>query len=159
MSKKYILSEWPESQEFMGHPDCYLVQAMDNQKQLDSAYFVPEEIFLELKTSNKSVLDIQQLQAQYNFIEKMLRESMRKYLSRLLMNTSEDNPLKCKICLVNAEGFGLSTLNFPWVYEMWQHPTEGVIYFNYDPDGEELVEFDYMLLEDLVTICKELGEM
>lgn len=159
MNPHYRLVEWPESQEFMGHPDCYLVQAMDHQKQLDSACFVPEEIFLEIKTSNKSMLDIQQMQAQYNFIEKLLRESMRKYLSRLLINTSEGNPLKCKICLTNEEGFGLSTLNYPWIYEIWQHPTEGIIYFNYDPDGEELVEFDYMLLEDLVTICKELGEM
>ena len=108
---------------------------------------------------NKTVKDIEDSFSQYQYLEKMIRESIRKCLSKLLMNTSEDNPLKCKICLTNEEGFGLSTLNYPWIYEIWQHPTEGIIYFNYDPDGEELVEFDYMLLEDLVTICKALGEM
>jgi hypothetical protein len=95
---------------------------------------------------------------QYNYLDQLLRESMRNYLSRELMNTSEDNPRVETICLINAEGFGLSTLNFPWIYKLWQNPTEGIIYFAYDREGKEIVEFDHMLTEDLLTICKLIGE-
>ena len=158
--KRYVLAEWPQSQEFLGHPDCFLIHIPDeNAEQLDAACVVPEQLFLEHKCMNRTVKDIEDSFSQYQYLEKMIKESIRKYLSRLLINTSEDNPLKCKICLTNEEGFGLSTLNYPWIYEIWQHPTEGIIYFNYDPDGEDLVEFDHMWVEDLVTICKELGEM
>ena len=158
--EKYILVQWPQSQEFIGHPDCFLVSPTEKHaEQLDGALMVPEYLFLEVKTNNVPVDSLQALFDQFKSQEQFLRESIRHYLSAKLMDTSEDNPMKCKICLVNEEGFGLSTLNFPWIYEMWQHPTEGIIYFNYDPDGEDLVEFDHMLLEDLVTICKELGEI
>lgn len=155
--KKYVLVEWPKSQEFIGHPDCFLIHT--DAKQLDAACVVPEQLFLEHNCLNKTLTDIETSYSQYKDLEKFIRESVRRYLSKILMNTSEDNPLKCKICLTNEEGFGLSTLNFPWIYEIGQHPTEGIIYFNYDPDGEELVEFDYMLLEDLITICKELDNI
>jgi hypothetical protein len=87
-----------------------------------------------------------------------MKESIRKYLSRKLMYTSEDNPLKTQICLVNSEGFGLSSLNFPWIYYMYQDPVEGIIYFGFDETDSEPVEFDEMLLEDLITICKELDK-
>lgn len=156
--KRYVLAKWPESQEFLGHPDCFLIATSDAE-QLDAACVIPERLFLEYKCINKSVVDIKEYFMQYQYLEKLLRESIRKYLSKLLINTSEDNPLKCKICLISEEGFGLSTLNFPWIYEIWQHPTEGIIYFNYDQDEEDLVEFDHMLLEDLVTICRELDNM
>ena len=52
MNKKYILTEWPESQEVMGHPDCYLVSSCKDEATLDGACMVPEELFLELKTNN-----------------------------------------------------------------------------------------------------------
>lgn len=159
MKDKYILTEWPESQDFVGNPECYLVHSLDhNERQLDSAYFVPADLFIEWKTMNKNVTELEAMHEQYKFLENMLRESIRKYLSRLLMHTSEENPLDCKICLVNDEAIGLSTLNFPWVYKIWQHPTEGIIYFHYDTTDTEPVEFDAMLLEDLITICKELDK-
>lgn len=159
MKDKYVLTEWPESQDFVGNPECYLVHSLDhNERQLDSAYFVPEDLFIEWKAMNKNVTELESMHVQYKFLENMLRESVRKYLSKLLMNTSEENPLECKICLVNDEAIGLSTLNFPWVYKMWQHPTEGIIYFHYDTTDTDPVEFDAMLLEDLITICKELGK-
>ena len=159
MKDKYILTEWPESQDFVGNPECYLVHSLDhNERQLDSAYFVPEDLFIDLKTNNKEVTDITQYHEQYKTLETLLKESIRKYLSKKLMNTSEDNPLKTQICLVNSEAFGLSTLNFPWIYSMYQDPVEGIIYFGFDETDSELVEFDMMLLNDLITICKELGK-
>ena len=93
MKDKYVLTEWPESQEFIGHSDCYLATSLDcNEKQLDQAYFVPEDLIIELKSQNKSVLEMETMFEQYNYLDKLLRESMRNYLSRELMNTSEDNP-------------------------------------------------------------------
>lgn len=159
MSKKYILSEWPESQEFIGHPDCFLITPMEEDaKQLDGALMVPESLFLEIKTNNVPVDSLQALFDQFKSQEQFLRESIRHYLSAKLMDTSDDNRMECKICLVTEIGFGLSSLNYPWIYQMWQDPCEGIIYFNYDRDGEEIVEFDYMLTEDLITICKEIDE-
>lgn len=159
MDNKYILTEWPESQEFMGNPECYLVHSLDhNERNLDNAYFVPEDLFLDLKTNNKEMVEITKYHEQYKMLETLIKESIRKYLSRKLINISEENPLECNICLVKDEGIGLSTLNFPWVYKMWQHPTEGIIYFKFDTTNDDPVEFDSMLLEDLIIICKELDE-
>jgi hypothetical protein len=47
---RYIMVLWPESQQFMEHPrfnECYLVQALEGQEYFDSAYFIPEDIYLE----------------------------------------------------------------------------------------------------------------
>jgi hypothetical protein len=152
---KYELIEWPQSQEFVGHPDCYLVNPLCwNTEQDSQAYFVPENIILELKTQNKSMFEIETMFEQYNYYNKLVRESMRNYLSKELIDTSEDNPRIKSICLINAKGFGLSTPNFHWIHKLWQNPTEGVIYFAYD--NEDIVEFDYMSTEDLLTICKYL---
>jgi hypothetical protein len=51
--KKYILVQWPYSQIFMDHPrfnECYLLQASDNQQHYDAAYFIPEDLYEELKS-------------------------------------------------------------------------------------------------------------
>ena len=150
MCKKYVLIEGPESEIGKGHPDCIIAK--------DSSCFVPEDLFIEWKAMNKNVTELESMHVQYKFLENMLRESVRKYLSRILMYTSEENPLECKICLVNDEAIGLSTLNFPWVYYMYQDPVEEIIYFGFDETDSEPVEFDAMLLEDLITICKELDK-
>ena len=56
MKDKYVLTEWPESQEFIGHSDCYLATSLEcNEKQLDQAYFVPEDLIIELQSQNKSI--------------------------------------------------------------------------------------------------------
>ena len=50
--KKYILVEWPYSQIYMEHPrfyECYLRQGLIFQEFGDPAYFVPEDIYNELK--------------------------------------------------------------------------------------------------------------
>ena len=150
MCKKYVLIEGPESEIGKGHPDCIIAK--------DSSCFVPEDLFIDLKTNNKEVTDITQYHEQYKTLETLIKESIRKYLSKKLMNTSVENPLQTKICLVNSEGFGLSSLNFPWIYYIYQDPIEGVIYFGFDETDSEPAEFDEMLLEDLITICKELDK-
>ena len=83
-----------------------------------------------------------------------LRESIRHYLSLKLMDTNENSPLTCNI-VIDFEAFGLSTLNMPTIISMYQHPTEGIIYFKYE-GVEEYIEFDNMLTEDLIIIIKYL---
>ena len=43
------------------------------------------------------------------------------------MDTSEENHLFVDIPLDTSEDQGLSDLEKPWVKEIWQHPTEGII--------------------------------
>ena len=43
-NNRYGLVTWPESQEFVGNPDCILVAPPDDDMDLDCAYLVPEDI-------------------------------------------------------------------------------------------------------------------
>lgn len=46
MKTKYILVEWPESQKWMDHPDCYLAAENDSLRQFFTpTCFVPENIY------------------------------------------------------------------------------------------------------------------
>jgi len=47
---RYILVEWPESQEFIGRPGCYFCQCNDENsfRTLDQAMFVPEDLYCEI---------------------------------------------------------------------------------------------------------------
>lgn len=46
MKTKYILVEWPESQKWIGHPDCYLAAGeSDDDRFFQPMYFVPENIY------------------------------------------------------------------------------------------------------------------
>ena len=82
-------------------------------------------------------------------------ESYRKFLSKKLMDTNEENQLKVYIPLENDESFGLSTLQLPTIISIWQHPSEGIIYFKFEGQND-YVEFDDMELEYLDQIIKEL---
>ncbi len=41
---RYVLVEWPESQEFIGREGCYYCSPTEDG-QLDQAMFVPENIY------------------------------------------------------------------------------------------------------------------
>lgn len=47
---RYVLVEWPESQEFIGKPGCYFCQCNDENSfgTLDQAMFVPEDLYCEV---------------------------------------------------------------------------------------------------------------
>lgn len=57
MPDKYVLVTWPESQTFMNFPwfrkECILHNAFEGQEYLDSAYFIPEERYKEVKAGTK----------------------------------------------------------------------------------------------------------
>jgi hypothetical protein len=141
MKEKYVLLEWPESQEFLGHPDCY-----DGE---DSACFVPEDLVLELESNNKEILEISKMTEQYSSLEEMIRESIRHFLSKKLMNTSEENTLKCYIPISEHD----------YIYKMWQDSPEGFIYFETDGYEIEKLELDNLPIHILTEICKEVAEL
>ena len=82
-------------------------------------------------------------------------ESYRKILSKKLMDTNEENQLKVYIPLENDETFGLSSLQLPTVISIWQHPSEGIIYFKFEGQ-DDYVEFDDIEPKYLDQIIKEL---
>ena len=45
--ERYILVEWPESQEFIGREGCYYCSPEEDE-QLDQAMFVPEDLYCEV---------------------------------------------------------------------------------------------------------------
>jgi hypothetical protein len=52
MIEKYVLVQWPYSQIVMEHPrfnECYALTDLDNQDVVNSAYFIPEDLYAELK--------------------------------------------------------------------------------------------------------------
>ena len=67
----------------------------------------------------------------------------RNLLSALLMDTSEEQHMKCDIVLQTSEDCGLSDLDKMHVTEIWQHPTEGIIMLMVEGVGEcELEDFE-----------------
>lgn len=63
MKTKYILVEWPESQKWMSHPDCYLAQPYTyGNGPLNMAYFVPENIY---NLSNRQQLEMENTEFDY----------------------------------------------------------------------------------------------
>lgn len=46
---RYVLVEWPESQEFIGREGCYHVYpSINNAENLDGAMFVPEDLYCKV---------------------------------------------------------------------------------------------------------------
>ena len=136
MKTKFILVEWPKSQCFIEVKGCYYVQPSINDKEnLDQAMFVPEEIFNETYNITAASEYIQN--ELFNLIE-----TIRQSISKLLMDTSEENPKECHITLESDEDWGLSSLHLPTIIKAWHNPSEGWITFefigNYRKGFEEL---------------------
>jgi hypothetical protein len=89
--------------------------------------------------------------------EDELRGSMRNYLSRALMFNDENNKLECNICLDIPEAMGLSSLNMPWVDEVWQDTANG--YINFKLDTGAIVDFDDLSTQELMGFIEDLERM
>lgn len=147
METKYLLVLWPESQHFIGIENCYYINPMDDVN-LDQAMFVPEEIFYE--TYN--------ITATSEYIEDNLNDNeniIYQSVSKLLMDTSEENPLECEIIIESPEDCGLSSLLLPTVNKIWQDPEEGWIRLQYE-GSNNIVEFEYLDIEEKLQILKYL---
>ena len=106
---------------------------------------------------NKSVPELKNLFHKLMEQEDELRESMRNYLSRTLMHYDENNKLRCEICLEIPEAMGLSSLDMPWVDEMWQDSANGWISFKTDTGA--IIDFDDLSTQELMGIIADLDRM
>ena len=79
------------------------------------------------------------------------KEQLRRKLSAILMDTSEEKPMECEIAIGEREACGLSSLELPTVVRAFQLPAEGIIYFQIE-GMQEPTEFDDLPVHDLQTI-------
>lgn len=85
----------------------------------------------------------------------MNRETIRKKLSVILIDTSEENQLKCNIQIGEKEAVGISTLELPTIISIFQQPEEGIIWFEIE-GYENYLEFDEIPKYDLINVLKFL---
>ena len=100
------------------------------------------------KTHNMSVVEIVEMY-------EVLREAIREAVSRFLMDTSEDSRMECFIIMHEDEFFGLSDMEKPHIHQIWQIPTTGEIYVEYEGDDEP-IDFDLFGIEDQMLVLKGL---
>ena len=99
--------------------------------------------------------DIPLLRSKYNVLQKAeedFRESARHFLSRILMDTDEDNPMQCSIVLESTTPM-MSSLDALEVTSMWQEPEEGIIWVQLYGFGCPL-ELDNIRSEELIEIIE-----
>ena len=149
METKYLLVQWPESQSFIGVEGCFQINPSINDKNLDGAMFVPEEIFNE--TYNITATSEYVKEKLYDLIN-----IVRQSISRILMDTSEENPKECHITLESPEDCGLSSLQLPTIIKVWQHPSEGWITFEFI--GNYRKEFEELDIYEMLQVLKGLED-
>lgn len=106
-----------------------------------------------MDTLNKSLAEIKSAYLSLLAEEDDVREMMRNWFSRNLMDTNENKKVECNICLEDEETFGLSSNDIPHVVGMWQYPTEGYIIF--DMRGGYSLDFDELETDQLLVIMEE----
>lgn len=92
-----------------------------------------------------------ELDAYCSPLEHLLTECLRRRISNLLIDTSEENPLRCDVCVEPEEACGLSSLQMPWLESCFQVPCEGTIHFKIRGDAE-IRDFDYFTVDELMQI-------
>lgn len=110
-----------------------------------------QEEFFEL-CANKTCED---LKGMYD----ILFQSIRSFLSRNLMETSEEHPLECEIA-INVGAQGISECMKPHIIAIYQEPCDGTIWVKGD-DGfsisEEYISIEDLSVEELLDIVEYFG--
>lgn len=92
------------------------------------------------QAANKSFDDIYSFYTEEFYpMEYFMRSMIRQYLSRNLMDTSEDNPLECDITVETDNACGLSSLEMPRISKMYQE--NGIIWCEVDDVWADLEDF------------------
>ena len=86
-----------------------------------------------------------------------LKERLRKEISKFLIDTNESYPLKCDIIVGEDEAFGLSSLQLPRIYELFQIPGEGIIYYKLE-GANDFEEIETLTKSDLTNVLNYLEE-
>ena len=73
------------------------------------------------------------------------------------MDTNEQQPMQCRYVVGDAYSWGLSTLEMPTITSMFQEPSEGIIWLQFEGEQEPR-EFDDMEKSDLEELLNDLEE-
>ena len=95
---------------------------------------------------NRSIDEIEQMYECLQHDESFIQACIRNYVSRLLMDTSEEKHIKIEVCLEEKDTYGLPSCCMPWVTQIWQHPSEGII--TTEVDDEEFDPYDYTIVTE-----------
>jgi hypothetical protein len=104
---------------------------------------------------NKSPLMIKRMAK--TMCEDDVREMIRYYFSRNLMDTSAENQMKVDIVMETDETFGLSTNDMLRIVSIWQHPSEGIITFVLN--GGEEIDFDDIEISTLLKVMTDFNDL
>ena len=91
----------------------------------------------------------------FNNTDNDVRETIRNYFSRQLMDTNENNKLEVDIVVDADDAMGLSSLELPNIIRMWQHPSEGWITF--ETYGGGFYDFDDFSTRELIQIMNDFS--
>lgn len=109
------------------------------------------------QAANKSFDDIYSFyNEEFYPMEYFLRSMIRQYISRNLIDKTEDNPLDCDIVVENQETFGLSSLEMPRIVKMWQDE-QGIIWCQ-EQGIDEPAELDFYSPYELMSIIEGFKE-
>ena len=109
-----------------------------------------------MNTLNRTPNEITTLFDSWKENENNIRQMVRNYLSRQLMNTNEDEKMDVDIVVDVEDAMGLSSLELPNIIKMWQHSTEGWIIF--ETYGGGVYDFDDWATKELVQIMNDFDE-
>ena len=109
-----------------------------------------------MNTLNRTPNEITKIFNDFVATEDNIRQMVRNYLSRQLMDTNEVDKMDVDIVVDVEDAMGLSSLELPNIIKMWQHPTEGWITFETYGGGE--YDFDDWTTRELVQIMNDFDE-
>lgn len=109
-----------------------------------------------MNTLNRTPNEITKIFNNLVATEENIRQMVRNYLSRQLMDTNEVDKMEVDIVVDVEDAMGLSSLELPNIIKMWQHPTEGWITFETYGGGE--YDFDDWTTRELVQIMNDFDE-
>lgn len=109
-----------------------------------------------MNTLNRTPNEITKFFNDFVATEDNIRQMIRNYLSRQLMDTNENEKMEVDIVVDVEDAMGLSSLELPNIIQMWQHPTEGWITF--ETYGGGVYDFDDWTTRELVQIMNDFDE-
>lgn len=109
-----------------------------------------------MNTLNRTPNEITKIFNDFVATEDNIRQMVRNYLSKQLMDTNEVDKMEVDIVVDVEDAMGLSSLELPNIIKMWQHPTEGWITFETYGGGE--YDFDDWTTRELVQIMNDFDE-
>lgn len=109
-----------------------------------------------MNTLNRTPNEITKIFNNLVATEENIRQMIRNYLSRQLMDTNESEKMEVNIVVDVEDAMGLSSLELPEIIKMWQHPTEGWITF--ETYGGRVYDFDDWTTRELVQIMNDFDE-